>query len=141
MRYYHRYFTPDRSIPFKTENKGTYQLLPSRVKETTRRFMMPVPGSCILTRIRVVLRGSFPFSLLTSSYLQANIIHNNTFMTEGQIKFKTASDVGVVTRHQTKYPNIFFKEDDLFALELHTYILMYGINDLYVSAVVTFELP
>lgn len=129
----------NRSLPFQHEYKGTYQLGIGCLLEGKRRIYLPIAEASKLVKMRIVIRGRFPFSFFTESTLQANIVRNDEVLEEGQVKFRTKSQAGVKTRHQTSIPNVYFEKDDTLAIEIKTLSLLYEGNQLYLSGYLMFQ--
>ena len=131
-------FAASKPIPFYPATSARYYLIPGSVSTSRMSVYTPIAHKSRITRFRIVMRGKFP-PFFSDGNITGSIIKNGKEIHSGTITFLTRLDIGVVTRHKTSYPEIYFDEGDTIGIYITTrYVADSGI-DQYLSAIVNFE--
>lgn len=131
-------FAPQTTIPSLTMYAVSY-LNPGNIKTSRMCLYTPIPIKSKCTRFRVVTRGKWPQSLISSAYIRASIIKNGKIVPGGIINFEALFNIGVITRHKTIYPNIEFQNTDTVGIFIETHYMSELVVSQYLSAILNFE--
>ena len=138
MREHFLQFAPQKVIPATSIYADCY-LNPGNVTKSRMSNYTPIPRKTKCTRLKVVSRGKWPQSPLSKAYIKVNLLKNGKGLSEGGITFVTRLDVGVVTRHITTFPNVYFDVDDAIGIFIQTKYMNNSHLSQYLSAIVNFD--
>ena len=128
-----------KTFPFEAEDDRDYWLNLGHLGTSSMAAFNPLPVNCILTEVRVIIRGKFVFSTASYAYVTTHIVKNGDILRDGGTKFVPKNQAYVHTRRQTTKTSLRFSAGDTIGLIVHDHYLDHRYNQLYMSAMLNFN--
>ena len=130
-------FPARKAIPY-SNSQNNYMMNPGSLLTTRMALQTPVGFSGTCTRFRFVVHGRWG-SFFDSEKIIVHMTKNGNNCHEGYMVFYPTGNLGVLTRHQTVLPDLYFDIQDTIGIRIETGGLSSHLQDFYVSAVINFE--
>ena len=130
-------FAARKPIPY-IDNQNFYMMNPGSLLTTRMALHTPIGFSGTCTRFRFVVRGRWG-SFFDFEKIIIHMTKNGKNCHEGYMVFYPTGNLGVLTRHQTVFPNLYFEGHETIGIRIETGGLSSHLQAFYVSAIVNFS--